>query len=161
MIRFLKIIYMAHTTIGFLHYEQIGKSKNKNPPKKKKLFGFIKKVGLSPSRNAFLLLIKLNVFKLAEKLYKAIKKNEPALKRKWESLGGNYTKLKNTVIKRIQKRIQKGKMVAGTNHDYIGAVPLSAAIATALPILKALADFVGKMKAGKSQQNQEEENQED
>jgi hypothetical protein len=120
-------------TIGFLHYDnnpQVG------------AFGFLKKIGLAIPRNAFLLLVKLNGFKMAERVYKAIKKNPKGLEKKWKSLGGSYKALVNATMKRINTRIKKGKQVAGMDPEMIGTV--AAIMASALPIIKALAQFIGK-----------------
>lgn len=60
----------------------------------------IKKVARAPARNAYLLLVKGNVFKMAVKIRLAEKKNKnfwPALKAKWESLGGDSNKLRTAV----------------------------------------------------------------
>ena len=125
------------------------KNRRGKTKKKKGLFRFAKKLALAPSRNAFLSLVYINAFKLAERLYKAMKRNEPALKNKWESFGGNYAKLKNTVMKRINKRIKKGKRVgeiAGMDAEYIGNPAIAAWLAAALPIIKALGQFIGKNK---------------
>lgn len=126
-------------TIGFLQYDnnpQVG------------AFGFLKKIGLAVPRNAFLLLVKLNAFHMAERVYKAIKKNPKGLEKKWKGLGGNYKALVNATMKRIKKRIKKGKQVAGLDPAEVGVIPLAAALAAAAPIIKALAQFIGKGAGG-------------
>ncbi len=138
-------------TNGFLQYS------NKQGISKSNVgaFGFLKKIGLAVPRNAFLLLVKLNAFKMAERVYKAIKKNPKGLEKKWKSLGGSYKALVNTTMKRIKKRIKKGKQVAGMDAAEIGMAPLAAAFAAALPIIKALAQFIGKGATGGSSEDEE------
>ncbi len=119
--------------MGFLNYE-IGR------------VSILKKIALAPMRNAFLLLVKLNAFKFAEKLYKTLNTKEAALKSKWEKLGGNFGALKKVILKRIAKRKHSGKSIGQIDSDeQIGVLPLAAAIAAATPIIKILSEFLGKM----------------
>ena len=127
-------------TIGFLQYE-IGRT------------SILKKIAFSPMRNAFLLLVGLNFSSFAVKLYRAMKHDEKALKKKWEKLGGSYNALKKKVMKRINKRIKKGKSVSGINdivEPYIGVAHLAAILAAAAPIITALSSFLKKQGNGNS-----------
>lgn len=86
-------------------------------------------------RNAFLLLVKLNVFKLAEKLAFAEKKAPGELKKFWDSIGGNWNVLKNN--------INIGGRKQGIS---IGSDPATAsAVATAIPILIKIREFLKKL----------------
>lgn len=125
----------------------IGKKK-RNPDGTKKVSKLKKaflKVSGAVSRNAFLALVALNVKDMATKLYNKAKTNEAALKSKWENLGGNYSKLKNTFTKAAKKRAKKkGRTLTGYGGQQIGAFQLAAALAAAVPIIAALAKFLGK-----------------
>lgn len=104
----------------------IGRRK-KAPGTKKKKGGFFKKVkgvfakvNLAPSRAAFLAIIKLNPFKIANTLY--AKLQNPATKakllKKWKNLGGNPKTFEKTIISQYKHWAKrKGKKVAG-----IGAI---------------------------------------
>lgn len=95
------------------------------------------KVALAPSRNAFLLLVSLNVLGLATKLAKGINKGAKVMKT-WENLGGSPSKLKSAINKGSKVKI------AGI-HDFdneIGAVPFAAAIAAATPIIAKIASLL-------------------
>lgn len=86
-------------------------------------------------RNSFLLLVKLNVFKLAEKLAMAEQKAPGELKKFWEKLGGNWASLK--------KNINIGGRKSGAS---IGSDPATAtAISSAIPILVKIREFLKKL----------------
>lgn len=140
-----------------------GIGKKKRAPggekKKGKFKKAILKVSGAASRNAFLGMVGINLFGLANKLYNAIKRDEARLKNKWENLGGNYKKLKNTILKGYKKQAKKrgidvSKDLATANNKVsgqVGAVQFAAlaAVAAALPILTALKEFVGSFKKNK------------
>lgn len=56
---------------------------------------WVAKVPLAIPRNAYLLLIKLNVARIGSRVREAMIKNPSALKDKWEKLGGSYSSLTN------------------------------------------------------------------
>lgn len=87
-------------------------------------------------RNAFLLLVKLNAFKLAEKLALAYQKNPEKVKAFWTKFGGNFESLK--------KNINIGGKKHGAN---IGTDPVvtPTLIASATPILVAIAKLLKEM----------------
>lgn len=140
--------------LGFLQYDDTisGKAQRqaRRAARKEKRKGKPKlftKLALAVPRNAFLAAVALNLGKMAEKLYAKMKvpQSEAALRAKWTKLGGNYDKLKNTVMKKVTK-----KGLAGWDDDevigaYIGLAP-AALLASAVPIIKALAEFLGKQK---------------
>jgi hypothetical protein len=99
-----------------------------------KLKAKIKKTGKTtlkfagaPSRNAYLLLVKLNFLGLATKLNRAIQTNPDKLRTVWENLGGNYKTLTIAVGQGFKKkRLGEASVMIG--------VPLPPAVATAVPV---------------------------
>lgn len=77
--------------------------------------GKVATVPLAPSRNAFLLIIKLNLFKLAEKLGVVLLNNRTKLSDLWSKLGGNFITLQNNIfqgnkvksISELQNKLRK------------------------------------------------------
>lgn len=127
----------------------IGRRKTKQEKKakkeevKRKVVERIKKAGkvtvkYAPptvaGRNALLLLVKLNAFKLAEKLAQAVKRDPNKIRQFWTKLGGNY----DALVKNITR---------GTKGAFIGTDPVvtPTLIATATPILVALAKLLKDM----------------
>lgn len=92
------------------------------------------KVGLSPARNAFLLLVRLNVFGLG----KAMAQNWLKISKEWEKLGGAPSKLKAAINKGQSIKVSG---VDDYNHDSIGT-PVAAVVAAALPIIAKLSSFL-------------------
>jgi hypothetical protein len=130
------------------------KKKRKSPEQqakkqkaKEKIVNAIKKAGkvvvkYSPptlaSRNAFLLLVKLNVFKLANNLNQALRQNPNELERFWTKIGGNFQSLK--------KNIQIGNKKAESSIGVVDpATATAGAVATATPILVAVREFLKKL----------------
>ena len=90
------------------------------------------------ARNAFLLLVKLNIFNLARKLYAAQKKDAAKLKNWWEKLGGSYRTLAiNIGIGAKQKpQFAIGVVVATT---------VGASTAAATPLILKVKDFLKEL----------------
>jgi hypothetical protein len=89
------------------------------------------------ARNAFLLLLKLNVFNLGRKLYALQKKNPQKLKSFWEKIGGNY----RTLSVNIGLGAKQQPQLSG-----IGFAPVVAgAIATATPIILKFKSLLNEM----------------
>ena len=81
------------------------------------------------SRNAFLLLVKVNAFNLGRRLYKLLQTNPDKLKTFWVKIGGNYKNLEKNILQGAKQKAPV-ESVAG-----IGVVPaIAAAIAAATPI---------------------------
>lgn len=79
------------------------------------------------ARNSFLLLLKLNIFNLARKLYKLQKTNPQKLKSFWEKIGGNARTLSIAIGQGAKQKPQ---------FSGIGFAPaIPAALATATPII--------------------------
>lgn len=96
----------------------------------------IVKVGNDVSRNAFLTLVSSNKGGIASKLNTVLSNISEPLKAKWQSLGGNYDILKDTISKGSQSSI------SGFDKNFygqgIGAVSSNAIYVSALPTIKAL-----------------------
>jgi len=98
----------------------------------------VKKVGLSPARNAFLAMVAFNGLGWATKLSRAIYNDDGTryqpgydrLKKKWESLGGNFSKLENTIRSGARKRA-----ILGSAAVPAWALAASAIIAAIGPIV--------------------------
>lgn len=157
--------------------DDMGKAKKKAGPKKhhKGLHLKIKaphikiqpgkllaKVAGAPSRNAFLLLLKLNTFKLATNMWAkaAHDKNSAGWKKLsdlWHKLGGNTTNFYNAIKQGVNtyNKLHKSKKhisgdlyedmyMSGMDGDDMGVVQVAAAavIAAAAPIIAALAGLL-------------------
>ena len=116
--------------------------------KLKKGAKIVLKVAAAPTRNAFLLLVKINFANLAVKLAKAYEKHPTKVKEFWESAGGQINALK--------KQFDKGKTkkrILGFNecncHKSIGIVdPASqaaAASAIASPLIVKAVEMLKKL----------------
>ena len=82
------------------------------------------------SRNAFLLLVKINAFNLGRRLYKLLSNNPGKLRTFWEKIGGNWKNLEKNILQGAKQKAPV-ESVAG-----IGVVPaIAAAIAAATPIV--------------------------
>lgn len=89
------------------------------------------------ARNSFLLLLKLNVFNLARKLYKLQQTNPQKLKSFWEKIGGNY----RTLSVNIGLGAKQKPQLSG-----VGFAPVVAgAIATATPIILKFKSLLNEM----------------
>lgn len=110
----------------------------------------VKRVGLSVPRNAFLSLVKLNVKKIAVKLYANLQdpNKKRALFKKWCKLGGDAKKLESAVVKAYNKYARKkGRKIGYMDMEgQIGSI--ATLIATATPIIKALLPFLKQVAPG-------------
>ena len=93
----------------------------------------VKKIALAPTRGAFLTLVKLNIFKLADKLAKVYGKNKNAVLSLWLRFGGQPDKL----IKAINTK----KTRIASIGDLAG---IAAIIGAAAPILVAVIQLFKK-----------------
>jgi hypothetical protein len=113
----------------------------------RKLARGAKKVSLAPARNAFLLLVKTNVFGLAGRLTFADAKKRAKF---WESFGGNNNKLNTAISQGKTKRAilsnkEFGK-ISGIGVEPTTSATVIAAIAAAAPILAVVGKLLGNMK---------------
>lgn len=106
---------------------------------------FAKRVILAPARNAFLSFVGLNIKRSAIRLYNTLQNptKKARLFSKWCKLGGDAKKLENTILRAYKKYARKRGISGIYEQDMIGA-PITAVIAAAAPIIKALSEFLGK-----------------
>lgn len=78
-----------------------------------------KKISFAVSRNSFLLMLKMNLFRMASKL--AVRMKDPANKKKillkWQQLGGNPKQLEKDIARgvRVWNKRHPNKKISGTN----------------------------------------------
>lgn len=102
--------------------------------------GVLKIIGSIP-RNAFLALVGMNVFNFAGNLMEKIDSGEwERIARKWESLGGNPDKLRNTISDGAKKPAVLGCAAIGAEP----ATTATALLAAAAPIIAAMLSFLNK-----------------
>lgn len=89
----------------------------------------------APARNAFLLIVKLNVFNLARRLNKLIQKQPSKLKAFWEKIGGNYSSLLRNIQIGAKVRPQNSNSNSDANIGVVVAAGSAAAVASATPII--------------------------
>lgn len=150
-IKDMEVTYLAGSPVmidsdpNYLGRRKRKKNKDKDKP------GAGKKIFLAPARGAFLTLVALNVRGLATKLQKSIQKGSDKTKAFWSKVGGDFSKLTNTVNKGAKKKpllgIKKKGISGATAVEYleegIGIEPATltaaaAALAAASPILLAV-----------------------
>lgn len=92
--------------------------------------GKVKKVALAPIRGAFLSIVKLNGFNLANKLVILYKRNPKALINLWQKFGGNFEALKKavntskTTLWKRDKNLMIGTVLATVTSLSATATPL-------------------------------------
>ena len=97
-----------------------------------------KKVALAIPRNSFLALVFLNAFNIAGKLNEAIAKNPSIIQKVWNKLGGDYSKLKNTVTTGARKKALLGLYGIGDVASITALLSTGAAVIAAVgPVIKA------------------------
>lgn len=121
---------------------------------KDKIKGFLKKGGhvaakiaMAPSRGAFLIAVKTNLFKLAKRLKQANEKNPEGVEKFWSKFGGKYKNLNaeiNKGLKHMNKHHVSGcigaideKSIYSHNSELGVILTITAAVAAAAPILRA------------------------
>lgn len=106
----------------------------------------LKAIALSAPRNAFLALVRINVKKMAVKLYASLQNPEKKARlfQKWCKLGGNAKKLENAILKAYAKYKRKRGMgeIGYMDLQETGIGSISSLLATALPIIQALKEFL-------------------
>lgn len=100
----------------------------------KKVVPTVAKVSLVTARNSFLLLVKINGFNIAHRLYDFIKQS-PAqadeLAKKWQSMGGNYNTLVNNINEGMRHYLKRNKQTLeayNKERGYVGAPYVSTSI---------------------------------
>jgi hypothetical protein len=117
----------------------------------------IMKVGMVPSRAAFISAVSLNLFNLATRLTQLAAKNPNAVTKFWENFGGDMKKLNKAIIKGLsvkrkkeeRKAKKRGSEVSGHDSE-IGSVSAGAIIAAALPIVTAVLKAFNSNKSDKA-----------
>lgn len=84
----------------------------------RKAAGVVKKVSLAPSRNSFLLLLKMNLFRMASKMKKRMNENpefKDKLAKRWKQLGGNPNQLFKDIDRgvKVWNKRHKDKQISG------------------------------------------------
>lgn len=119
----------------------------------------IMKVGMVPTRAAFISAVSLNLFNLATRLTQLAAKNPNAVTKFWENFGGDMKKLNKAILKGLsvkrkkaeRKAKNKGSEVSGDSE--IGSVTAGAVIAVALPIVTAVLKLFSSNKSDKAGDN--------
>lgn len=123
-----------------------GKAKFKKFVKKIAPGQFLLKTTLAPSRNSFLLLLKLNAFGMAKKLFEfgQTPQGKQKLQNLWKKVGGKWSVFASNINKgykhylKARRRIMPSRyhMLSGTGGDYIagieGATDLNAMVVSGL-----------------------------
>lgn len=120
------------------------KTKEQKKAGRKRVFKGVAKVALAPSRAAFLTIVRLNALKLATKIARVWNRpnGKETIIKWWENFGGDVNKLKQVILKGSKNKV-------AMRGDQIGsATAISAAIASATPIIVALVPIIKKFKAG-------------
>ena len=124
------------------------KTKAEKKQGRKRVFKKVKKVAIGPARAAFLTVVRLNALKTGTFLARIwqMPNGKETLSKFWNGFGGDVTKLKQTISKGSKQTI---------NADEIGSA-VAAAIATATPILIALAPILKQFKVARSKKEAKE-----
>lgn len=124
------------------------KSKAEKKQGRKRVFKKVKKVAVAPARAAFLTVVRLNALKTGTFLARiwGMPNGKETLTKFWSGFGGDISKLKQTIAKGSKQTI---------NADEIGSA-VAAAIATATPILVALAPILKHFKVARSKKEAKE-----
>jgi len=96
------------------------------------------KVGLAPSRNAFLGLVSVNALGLAKKIAKGILKDRSKVERLWRDLGGDFKAL----LRAVNNRQSEFKV---SGYGSIGDPATGTAAAAAAPVLAAVLKLLKEM----------------
>src|SRR6201999_3234928 len=122
----------------------------------------LKKIGMAPSRNAFLLYLKANLFHTGSKLYDKIVHDQAAKNKVfglWSSIGGNTNKLMTalTQASKVWNKHHKNRQITapsavhGYVEDHMGVAGaddagFAAIIAAASPVIKAFTSLLKSFK---------------
>ena len=105
-----------------------------------------KTVSLALPRGAFLLLVDLNAFKLADKLVKAWGNNRNEVTTFWDKWGGDINELKKAIVKGSKQQISGRNVPMPRVVQVQGmGVTVAAAIATATPVVLAAVTMLKKL----------------
>lgn len=120
---------------------------------RKRVFKKVAKVAVAPARAAFLTVVSLNALRLATKMVRVWQQpnGKETLTKFWQGFGGDINKLKKAIIKGSKTQI---------SGDEIGsASAVTAALATATPIIVALVPIIKNFRAAGSAEEAKEFNE--
>lgn len=107
----------------------------------------VKMIGLAIPRNAFLLLVKINVRGLATRLQRLQAKNPAALENLWvKQLGGDITFLNQEIKEGAAKKPFLGSKVSGVDQIGVAGEEVAAIVAAASPVLVAIIALLAQNK---------------
>lgn len=121
----------------------------------------VKKVSLSPARNAYLSLVAINAFGMATKLYNAIynadgtfwQPGQDQLYKKWNSFGGDWHNLNNAIKSGHKKRALLGCVTCDDEPGTMGVAPaIPAWVAVASALIAAITPLVKEILRARQQQ---------
>jgi hypothetical protein len=123
----------------------------------------IAKIAVAPARGAFLLMVKANMLKLANKFVKGATKDSDKLKKFWAKFGGNWEDLQKAIAKGSGQTISGywDKLLSNSdknwNKQMVGeAVTLTAGLAVATPLLIAVATLFKELGVFDGKQDEED-----
>lgn len=123
----------------------------------------VAKIAVAPARGAFLLMVKANMLKLANKFVKASGKDSDKLKKFWAKFGGNWGDLQSAIAKGSGQTISGywHKLLSTSdknwNKQMIGEpVTLTAGLAVATPLLIAVATLFKELGVFESKEDEED-----
>lgn len=123
----------------------------------------IAKIAVAPARGAFLLMIKANMLKLANKFVKGANKDSDKLKKFWAKFGGNWEDLQKAIAKGSGQTISGywdkllSKSDKNWNKQMIGEpMTLTAGLAVATPLLIAAATLFKELGVFDGKQDEED-----
>lgn len=88
-----------------------------------------------PARNAFLLIVKLNVLNIAFRLHQLLQKDQSKLKRFWEGIGGSWKSLLKNIQAGYRKKARKLERKGKSVGEPFTAAGVAAAVVSATPII--------------------------
>jgi hypothetical protein len=123
----------------------------------------IAKIAVAPARGAFLLMVKANMLKMANKFVKGATKDSDKLKKFWAKFGGNWEDLQKAIAKGSGQTISGywdkllSKSDKNWNKQMIGEpMTLTAALAVATPLLIAASTLFKELGVFEGKQDEED-----
>lgn len=123
----------------------------------------IAKIAIAPARGAFLLMVKANMLKMANKFVKGASKDSDKLKKFWAKFGGNWEDLQKAIAKGSGQTISGywDKLLSKSDKNWdkqmIGEpMTLTAALAVATPLLIAAATLFKELGVFDSKEDEED-----
>ena len=92
----------------------------------------VAKIAIAPARNAFLLVVSLNLLGLGKKMYLGWKKDSSRLINWWVKLGGKPDALKKAIVKGSKQNLSGGTLGIATEVTLTSALPIIVAVSKIL-----------------------------